>query len=133
MLDNVLEMGPRSPISADSFIGLVCRYGFPMNEGAGDGELIASAPVRLVPTQLMTEAFVKPFARDLSNSLRAWHSAEGPTGQVGALIFDLSVYTIPPGATESVSALKPTLRFEDLRVPLSAINWSVTEHEEPEA
>jgi hypothetical protein len=127
MLDAVLELGPQSPVRADNYISLVCRYGFPMTPGGDGDELIASAPVRLVPAQLMTAAGVRPFAVALSRSLGAWHAADGPTGNVGALIFDISVFTIPPGATEGVSVLKPTLEFEDLRVRMDAIAWQTPE------
>lgn len=116
MLDAVLELGPDSPVQADSEISLLCSYAFSVG---GEGGIVATTPIRLVPAQLMTASTKTGFAHELSKSILSWPGWPGYGGP-GELIFDLNVFTTAGGNT-SDSSLKPILGFEVLRVPVSQI------------
>ncbi|HKS08900.1 MAG TPA: LysM domain-containing protein [Pyrinomonadaceae bacterium] len=116
MLDAVLELGPDSPVQADSEISILCSYAFSVG---GEGGIVATTPIRLVPAQLMTASTKTGFAHELSKSILSWPGWPGYGGP-GELIFDLNVFTTAGGDT-SDSSLKPILEFEILRVPVSQI------------
>lgn len=116
MLDAVLELGPDSPVQADSEISILCSYAF--NVG-GMGGIVATTPIRLVPAQLMTASRKTTFADELSKSILSWPGWPGYGGP-GEIIFDLNVFTTAGGDT-SDSSLKPIVEFEVLRVPVSQI------------
>jgi LysM repeat protein len=122
MLDAVLELGPLSPVQADSQISILCSYGFPISGAGGPGELVAVTPIRLVPAQTLTPDMKTYFAYQLSESILAWPGWPGPSGP-GELIFDLSAFTTAGsgGATGPDNSAKPILEFEYLRVPLAQI------------
>lgn len=122
MLDAVLELGPLSPVQADSQISILCSYGFPISDAGGPGELVVVTPIRLVPAQMLTPDTKTAFAYQLSESILGWPGWPGPGGP-GELIFDFSAYTTagPVGASGPDSSVKPILEFEYLRVPLSQI------------
>jgi hypothetical protein len=116
MLDAVLELGPDSPVQADSEISILCSYAFMVG---GEGGIVATTPIRLVPAQLMTASAKTAFAHELSKSILSWPGWPGYGGP-GEIIFDLNVFTTAGGNT-SDSSLKPILEFEVLRVPVSQI------------
>lgn len=116
MLDAVLELGPGSPVQADSEISILCSYAFSIG---GQGAIVATTPIRLVPAQLLTASTKTAFAHELSKSIVSWPGWPGYGGP-GELIFDLNVFTAGGGDT-SGSSLKPILEFEVLRVPVSQI------------
>jgi LysM repeat protein len=121
MLDAVLELGPQSLVQADSEIAILCSYAFTVG---GEGGIVATTPIRLVPAQLMTSSTKTAFANQLSESILSWPGWPGYGGP-GELIFDLNVFTTAGGDT-SDSSLKPILEFEALRIPLSQIVPSAT-------
>jgi hypothetical protein len=121
MLDAVLELGPQSPVQADSEISILCSYGFPISGAGGPGELVAVTPIRLVPAQTLTAETKTYFAYQLSESILGWPGWPGYGGP-GELIFDLSAFTTAGGgATGPNNSAKPILEFEYLRVPLAQI------------
>ena len=78
MLDAVLELGPQSPVQADSEISILCSYGFPISGAGGDGELVAVTPIRLVPAQALTPETKTEFAYQLSESILGWPGWPAP-------------------------------------------------------
>ncbi len=120
MLDAVLDVGPQSLIAAESYISILCSYGFALSGGGTPGELVARTPIRLVPTQLLNPAGKTAFANQLAASIQNWPGWPG-NNNTGVFIMDLSVFTVSPGMTGSEFGLKPILEFENLRVPISQI------------
>jgi hypothetical protein len=121
MLDAVFEWGPQSPVWANTSMSIECSYGFPLNAGGTPSEILAVTPIRFVPTEYMTPSDKRSFVMRLGASLRDWHASAGTGDDVGTMIFDLRV--LASGMTGPGEALKPTLEFEQLRVPMDRIDW----------
>ena len=145
MIDAVLDLGPTYAIKAESYMELVCRYGYRLGESDGPIEvegLVATLPIRLAPTFLITEANKNLFVDELSKSITRWRNIGRPSGEKGFLIFEFSVfaqtsvqrYSSPAtangapltvgGATGPGEALKPILKLNDLRLAMDKIIWS---------
>jgi len=121
MLNAVLEWGPTSPVQATSYLSILCSYGYPVAGAGTPEEIVATIPVRLVPTQLLQGSQKTQFAAALSVSILQWLAATTPRSS-GVLIFDLNTFTVPLGASGPASGLKPILEFENLRIPIAAIS-----------
>jgi LysM repeat protein len=121
MLDAVLEWGAGSPVQADSYLSILCSYSFPLSGGGSQQEIVATVPVRLVPTRYLSSGGKSTFAAQLSASIQMW---EGwPTRSAnGFLVFDLKTFTVPVGTSGPTEALKPVLEFENLRIPVNVIS-----------
>jgi len=119
MLDAVLELDDQSAVKADSQMSLLCSYGFPTSGAGTPGELEATTPILLVPTQLLSSDQTTEFSLQLSDRIQNWPGWPGGGGP-GAVIFDLRVFS-SIGSGASGPALKPILEFENLRVPLAHI------------
>jgi LysM repeat protein len=121
MLDAVLEWGAGSPVQADSYLSILCSYSFPLSGAGSQQEIVATVPVRLVPTRYLSSGGKSTFAAQLSASIQMW---EGwPTRSAnGFLVFDLKTFTVPVGASGPTEGLKPVLEFENLRIPVNAVS-----------
>ncbi len=102
---------------APQVIEMLCSYGFPL-AGVDDGTLVATTPIRLVPSRTISPADVEPFADELAASLNEWHRTSGVTGDDGRLVFALSVFS-----TGTDGGALPILRFRNLQLPVSAVLW----------
>jgi hypothetical protein len=145
MVEAVLDLGPAYAIKADSYMEMVCRYGYRLGESDGpigaEG-LVATTPIRLVPTFVISGENKNSFVDELSKSITRWRNNEGPSGENGFLIFEFNVfaqtaverYSSPAmangapltvgGATGPGEALKPILTLNDLRLAMDKIIWS---------
>src|SRR5258706_14115062 len=121
MIVAMLDWAPQSLVQADSEISILCTSAFIVG---GEGGIVATTPIRLVPAQLMTSSTKTAFANQLSESILSWPGWPGYGGP-GELIFDLNGFTTAGGDT-SDSSLKPILGFEVLRIPISQIVPSAT-------
>ncbi len=122
MLAAVLELGPQSPVWAQSYLSILCLYGFGIGGGSADTQLVATTPIRLVPTQILDPASLTAFSAQLALSIEDWYKTSGPDGPTGTFVFDLSVYSPPAGATSDTPPIKPILEFGNLSVPLNKIS-----------
>ena len=121
MLDAVLEWGPASPVHATSWLSILCSYGYRVSEASGPEEIVATVPVRLVPTRQLAGDKKVEFAASLALSIQQWQGW-ATRHQDGFLVFDMKVFTMPPGASAQISSLKPVLEFESLRLPVDSIS-----------
>lgn len=102
---------------APQTIEMLCSYGFPL-AGTGDGALVATTPILLVPSRPISPGDVGAFATELAASLNDWHRSSQVTGDDGRLVFALSVFT-----TGAEGGALPILRFRNLQLPVRAVQW----------
>jgi hypothetical protein len=124
-------LGPES-LSSSNFVGVLFEYGYPLAQsGAAQTdeteELIATTPIGFAPFTEIINGNTAPLVAQLNSSLQQWKNNGGPTGNVGDLIFQVSVFaaqaaTGPMGAT-AAPIYKPILRLTDLRLPMDRIIW----------
>ena len=121
MLDAVLEWGPASPVQATSWLSILCNYGYRVSQSSGAEEIVATVPVRLVPTRQLEGAQKAGFAEALAQSILEW-PGWSTTRPDSFVEFDMKVFTVPPGASAQISSLRPVLEFSSLRLPVDSIS-----------
>jgi LysM repeat protein len=138
MLNAVLGDPPAGP-SFDNDVLIVCNYGFVL-AGTGDNELLATTPIRLLPTTSVGPGSEASVVSELALSLTQWKEMNGVANGVGRIVFEVTVFSEvsvsrpSPGPTllglrhpamlgSGITPLRPILRLRNLQLPLSAITW----------
>jgi LysM repeat protein len=138
MLNAVLGDPPAGP-SFDNDVLIVCNYGFVL-AGTGDNELLATTPIRLLPTTSVGPSSEAAVVADLALSLTQWKEMNGVANGVGRIVFEVTVFSEvsvsrpspaptllgvrhPAMLGSGITPLRPILRLRNLQLPLSAITW----------
>lgn len=127
----LLDLGPGTPTTGEYTVRVACNYLYPL-AGTPPDELLASTPVLLQPSVLLTRASYAPFVAALSNALREWVRQSAIDTSAGRLQVQVTVFSgegeprtgalRASGATGAVS--QPILDLENLQLEMANVDWN---------